>query len=63
MEALASGGEEISVGVFQRQVAGNIGVRRNVAIAQLGQNHFQRPAKAIQHANAILQRNEFFASL
>ena len=57
VEALARLREEERVGIFQRQLAADFGVGNDVAVAQLGQNHFQRLAEAIEHANAVLQRN------
>ena len=57
MEALARLRKEESLRIFQRQVFGKFGIGDDVTVAQLGQDHFQRLAEAIEHTNAILQRN------
>ncbi len=57
VEALARLRQEKRVGIVQRQVAADLGVRNDVAVAQLGQNHFQRLAEAVEDADAILQRH------
>ena len=53
--------EEERIGIFQRQIAADVGIGHDVAVAQLGQNHFQRFAEAVEHANAMLQRNHAVA--
>ena len=49
--------EEKRIRIFQRQSPRHVRIGHDVAIAQLRQNHFQRLAKAIQHADRVLQRH------
>ncbi len=60
VEALAGGRKEVGVRVLERQVAGDDGIRRDVAVAKFGQHHFQRPPKTVEHADAVLERYQFF---
>ena len=55
VKALAGRGKEEGVGVFQRQGLCRLRIGSDKSIAQLGQNHFERTAKAIQHADAVFQ--------
>ena len=50
--------EEEGVRILQSQTASDVGFRNDVAVAQLGQNHFQRLAKTVQHSNGVLQRDD-----
>src|SRR5581483_12027472 len=59
VEALTAGRKEISVGIPESKVPGSAGVSGDIAIAKLGKNDFQRTAKTVEHANAILQRDHF----
>ena len=47
--------EEEGVGIFECKFARDFGVGHDVAVAQLGKNHFERFAETVEHANAILQ--------
>src|SRR5215471_1739118 len=58
VEAFAGGREEVCVWILQRQVPRDFDVRSDIAIAQLGQNDFQRTTKAVQDADATLQRHQ-----
>ena len=55
MEALASLREKERVGAGKRQFTRDGGIGDDVAIAQLGQNHFERLAESVKHANRVLQ--------
>ncbi len=57
MEALARSREEERIRIFQRERASDFGIGHDVPVAQLGQNHFQRLAKAVEYANAVLEGN------
>ncbi len=54
VETLAGLRKEESVRVFQGKRAADAGIGNDIAVAQLRQNHFQRLAKAVEHANAVL---------
>ena len=58
VEALAGLGKEEGVGIFESQAAGHVGFGNDVAVAQLGQDDFQRFAEAIQHADCVFQGND-----
>src|SRR5450432_829511 len=47
VEALSGLREKERVGIFQRQLAAQFWIRHDVSITQLGQNDFERFAKAI----------------
>ena len=55
VKALARRGQEEGVGVFQSEGLCRLRIGGDKSIAQLGQNHFQRPAKAIQHADTVFE--------
>ncbi len=61
VEALARLGEEEGIGIIQREIAAGAGIGHNVAVAELGQNHFKRFAEAVEHANAMLERDHAVA--
>ena len=56
MEALPRTRQEECIGILQCQVATHFGIGYDVAVAQLGQDHFQRLAKSVEYSNAMLQR-------
>ena len=58
VEAFARLREKERIGIFQSQLAGEGGIGNDVAVAQFGQDDFQRPAKAVEHADGILQRDD-----
>ena len=60
VEGLAGGREEERLRVRERERARGVGVRRDEAFAQLGQDHFERLAEAVQDADAVLQRDDAF---
>src|SRR5690242_3178962 len=57
VEALPGLGQEEGLWVLQRQLAPQLRIGNDVAIAQLGQDDFQRFAEAVEHANAALERH------
>ena len=56
VEAFTGLREEERIGIFQRQLAGKGGIGNDVAVAQLGQDDFERSPKPVEHANRIFQR-------
>ena len=58
VEALPFRREEVGVRVPRGQAARFAGILHQVAVAELGQNRFKRTAKAIEHANRILERSQ-----
>ncbi len=62
VEALAGGREEEGARIFECERARGAGVGRDVALAQLGQDGFERCAEAVEHADAVLQAHDAFAA-
>src|ERR1700730_5657259 len=60
MEGLARRRQEERMRVRQRQRTGGVGVRRDEALAQLRQNHFERSTEAVQYTDALLQWHDAF---
>ena len=60
VEGLAGGREEEGLRVGERERARRVGVGRDEALAQLGQDDLERLAEAVEHADAVLQRNHAF---
>ncbi len=58
MEAFAGLGEEERVRIFESQAARDVGFGDDISVAQLGQDDFQRFAKAVEHANRALERDD-----
>ena len=50
--------EEKRVRTGERELARHRGIGHDVSVAQLGQNHFERLAESVQHANRVLQRKD-----
>ena len=60
VEGLAGGGEEEGVRVREREGARGVGVRRDEAFAELGQDDFERLAEAVEDADAVFERDDAF---
>ncbi len=60
VEGLAGGGEEEGLRVRESKRAGGVGVRRDEAFAELGQDDFERLAEAVEDADALLEGNDAF---
>ena len=56
------GREEEGARIFKCERAGGACIGRDVAIAQLGQDHFERAAEAVEHADAVLQPHDAVAA-
>ena len=56
VEAFAGLRQEKRVRIFESQAARDPRFRHDIPVTQLGQDHFQRFPKAIQHADRVLQR-------
>ncbi len=58
VEALAGLGEKERIRIFQCQTTSHVRFGNDVAVAEFGQDHFQRFAEAVEHSNGVLQRND-----
>ena len=58
MEALAARGEEVGVGVRGGKGLRRGGVLDQIAVGELGENRFERAAKAVENADGILERRD-----
>src|ERR1035437_3504996 len=61
VEALTGLGKEEGIRIIQREIAAGTSIGHNVAVAELGQNYLKRFAEAVEHANAMLERNYAFS--
>src|SRR5260370_3087415 len=63
MEGLARRRQEERMRIRERERPGRVGVRRDKALAQLRQNHFERSTEAVQYTDALLQWHDAFDAL
>src|SRR5207248_6640321 len=58
METFSGMREEKRVRILAWQIASECRIGHDIAIAQLGEDYLKRLAKAIQHADGVLQRKD-----